>query len=378
MDKCAELGAIMLKSLTVFVDAYPYQVFKQSEVTRLLSNVASVTPGLGYSVSCQAELFSGHLPDDLGAWCEYSYEPWRMGALLKPALQLLDVARGFRIPNRIAHKVADRVLRTSTKDIPFGYLPYFRKRAVEPMGQAGAPDSAIHADGVTRISYLTHPAGTPERTDARIYEAALEHLAADETRKLFVAFGALDHVGHWKGLGSCEYEAVRRETDTRVLSLLERFRGVAPNGRFLLLSDHGMANVHRGIEPGLERVFGPPSRSRYVYFVEGTILRVWVHKEQLRKPIASYLADMGGVEVVDELERRRLGIGERRHGDIVALTSEGSMWCPSFWGPLICKGMHGYHPRYASQKAFVASDGGPKFAGALMAREVASMLKCEM
>lgn len=333
--------------LVVFIDAYPYWALQQgSRLPALLPIVHAVRPGFGYSINCQTELFTGLTPDEVNYWCEYSYEPGH-GVVRSGALGVLDVFRPWRPPNRAWHKVVDRILGVGTKDIPFSYLKYFAKSGKELFASDFPFDSILKRDGVRVFSYKDFPRlPTPEARDWAIFDAGLDAIEDPETRGVVLALGNLDRVGHWELPGTEPYWAVRDAIEQRTIEVIEAFGKNHPDGTIIVLSDHGMSPVDTIVSLDIEGKFGAPSPERYIYFVEGTILRIWSPDAQLREQLHSYAGGFPDVEVITPEERIRLGVSNPSFGDIIAVTHDHAMFVPSFWGVLPSKGMHGYHPRY--------------------------------
>jgi hypothetical protein len=63
------------RSLTIFIDALPFDQLPKIPYTREFVSQARLIPILGYSVNCQTQLFTGQTPDEIGFWCEWQYDP---------------------------------------------------------------------------------------------------------------------------------------------------------------------------------------------------------------------------------------------------------------------------------------------------------------
>ena len=45
--------------LLIFIDSFPYYYLENTKYMSVFETVAKVIPGFGYSINCQAEIFSG-------------------------------------------------------------------------------------------------------------------------------------------------------------------------------------------------------------------------------------------------------------------------------------------------------------------------------
>jgi hypothetical protein len=361
--------------LVIFIDAYPFWALDGSRLRERLPIVRAVRPGFGYSINCQVELFTGKRPDEIGYWCEFSYQPDK-AIVNNGALKTLDLFRRWRIPNRACHRIVDKALGKPTKDIPFAYLHYFSKSGKDLFSRDFPADSILKRDNVYAFSYLDFPGlPNPESRDRCIFEAASRAIQGSPMRAIVAAFGDFDHAGHWHRPGSDPYWAVRDTSESQAIGLMDLFERAHPNGTIIVISDHGMSPVEKCVNLNIERRFGKPKPQRYIYFLEGTILRVWTTDDILKNEIQHFVGEFNDVEILTTEERARLGVKNPSFGDIIAVTDDGTMWLPTFWGARPSKGMHGYHPRYERQLGIFLSnraiDNAP---GTLDAAEVAGIL----
>jgi hypothetical protein len=366
---------VLQTALIVFIDSYPFYRLPGSRLHQYFPRVAALRPGLGYSVNCQAELFTGRKPDTLGYWCEYTYDPskspFRKAVLALNLCQKLGAARFIR---RGLHRLIDTVSKTSTKDIPFALLPLFAPWAVDVFDDRYPFSSILKHPAVRKLSHMQHRAHTVAQTDEELWLAAMAHVRARRPETPVLALAELDHAAHWHGVNDARYHEVKDKIDARVVRLVEEVRRRLPGRPIFVLSDHGMVDVRVTLKAEMERHFGRPRSGRYVYFLEGTILRVWTSEQHLRGAIGECLSKMPHVEVLDAAERNRLGISRPEFADIVATTEEGAMWVPSFWGDKPSKAMHGYHPRYDTQLGVLLTDASIDLPPEMETREVAPLL----
>lgn len=361
----------MPSSLTIFIDALPFEQLDKMPYSREFKTRARLVPILGYSVNCQTQLFTGQTPDELGFWCEWQYDP--EGSPFRKLRWLLRLAaplERFYYAKRVVHKLLDRLGWVScTKNIPFRLLGDFSETGHSVFNRKFfRHPSLLDTPGLTQFLHSSFP--VVERRDEDAFEATLAHInAGGDPGHVLVTFTRLDHSSHWDGVDSERYDAMLARNDDYIRELSEAFLRNAPDGIVRVVSDHGMSNIEHPVAVDLERRFGPPSRSSYAYFTEGTILRVWCKDEALRGRIAAYLDGVAGIERYSDDERSHDGIARRDFGDLVYHTLESHQFIPSFWGPKPSVGMHGHHPRYPRQHGLCLSSREGEFEGEIRASD---------
>ncbi len=346
----------MAATLILFVDGLPFDQLENMPFARSLPAQARLIPVLGYSVNCQTQLFTGKSPDELGFWCEYSLDPegspYRP---LRPLLKALAPLERSYLVKRVIHRLMDRFGPGGhSKNIPLTYLPLFHETGHTVFAREFDQPSLLDHPDLTCFLYRDFRNG-PD-IDRSIHEAALRHLENGSGSSVLCSFVRLDHVSHWSGVGSEPYNEMLAENDESFRQLTEAFLAKQPDGTVLVVSDHGMANIHSHVTIDLESRFGRPSADGYAYFTEGTLLRVWLQDASLREPMVDYLAGIDGLEPISDEDRRRDGITRPEFGDLIYHTPEGTQIVPSFWGPKPSAGMHGHHPRHAGQHGICLSN----------------------
>jgi predicted AlkP superfamily pyrophosphatase or phosphodiesterase len=203
--------------------------------------------------------------------------------------------------------------------------------------------------GIARFLYTEH-GGDEGAFDALVHSMR----GSDGPVRAFLAQCDLDHVMHKHGKGTPPYYETIERVDRRLAELWELLneRG---GGRLILVSDHGMAPVTRYVAFELEREV-PGVGSRFGYFVDATMARVWCGDVAVRREVEQWLARKAlPGRVLSAAERAEWGIGSQQFGDVLFLLDEGVMFAPNFFGDLGCKAMHGYWPELESQLGVFAS-----------------------
>jgi predicted AlkP superfamily pyrophosphatase or phosphodiesterase len=233
-------------------------------------------------------------------------------------------------------------------NIPFRYLRYFKKAGV-----CAYEDEFSHPTVLTRMNGLkkalySRYSSVGDR-DKYVFEEAKEAIDADIYQNIFVASADLDHLTHRVGVGSGEHRKKIASLDKQLKEICLLFAKKNPDGNICVFSDHGMANTTKSVTIDLEKVFGRANEDRYIYFIDSTMLRIWVFDKGLEKEIKSYLKNLDYGKSLNQDERKKFGIVSKEFGSIIFLLNEGIVFCPSFFGKSIPKAMHGYHPELASQ-----------------------------
>lgn len=342
--------------LVIFIDSFPYYYLNKTKYMPQFKSVSKLTPGFGYSINCQAEIFGGLKPDALGYFCEWTYDP-KCSPFKKLDLifKILHPARKLYYFDRILHRIIDKIYskkNSSVKNIPFGYLSKMSRKGYDVFSKGFISPSLLNKNGIKVISTLNYMHLSPRLRDNIVYEKAISFIdkSSSDSLKLIISQTELDGIGHWYGVGSHKYDENIKLLDQRIFELQSKFFKRFKNGHLIVVSDHGMVNVIDGIKINMESIFGRPSNRTYFYFLEGTILRIWCFHSKLKKAIEDYFENLDFGSIINFEERKRFGVSKREFGDIIFLINEGFMFVPSFWGGKISKGMHGYHPYLESQK----------------------------
>ncbi len=355
--------------LILFVDSMPFALLPRTEWMRQAPEAWSIRPGFGYSVNIHAEMFAGLLPDDVGYFGEWTYDPPRSpGWRYRRLLPLLDALFRPYLLNRGLQTLLTRNYHPGTivPNIPLRHLDKF---ALTGRHLLDDPTAFPHPSIFTTyeaLTFLPIPALPKGERDKAVFEEVMRRLRAGEAT-LFAPFPDLDGFGHRYGIEAAPYLDYLRRLDAWLGAIIERFTAEHPRGHLFIVSDHGMVTVKEGVSLALEREIGPSSSATYVAFSDANLLRVWVMDERLRAPIAAYLRAFAGGRLVTEAERREYGITNPRFGDFIFVLEEGLAFEPSTFARHKPKGMHGYHPEAPGQQA-VCLHWGPAWQGAPLRR----------
>jgi len=183
-----------------------------------------------------------------------------------------------------------------------------------------------------------------------------------KVHSLFVPLPDLDGFGHLYGVDGQPYREHLAAIDDWIRQLSQAFLEQHPAGHVFVVSDHGMANVTRGVYLDIEEQVGHTTERTYLYFSDANLLRVWIFDQALHSVVRDYLVHFGHGRVLTDAERREYGLTSPRFGDFIYVLNEGLAFEPSTFARHIPKGMHGYHPETPSQQGVLVHL-GPELKG---------------
>ncbi|MFB3897953.1 MAG: alkaline phosphatase family protein [bacterium] len=335
----------MKNLLVIFVDSLPYQYALQMPIAKHFSTQLPLTPGFGYSINIQAELFSGKMPDELEYFSEWTYagtdSPFRKYRML---FNVLSPSSKVYLIDRILHRIGNKIFGPIW-NIPFRYLPYLKNQPDIFSQEYTIPSIFTQIPELQVIKYPDF--SYPDRDD----KMTLAGLTTMETHpQLFIGLVDLDGITHGVGVGSPEYLIALERLNANLDKLLNKYTKLFPDGKMIIVSDHGMANVTGSIELILEKEFGRVNPTSYFYIQDSTMLRIWTFTDKKRKEIEQFLDHQPYGKIVTDDERAKYKLTSSKFGDIIFLLNEGLVFSPSFYGRKLPKAMHGYHPELASQQ----------------------------
>jgi predicted AlkP superfamily pyrophosphatase or phosphodiesterase len=171
-----------------------------------------------------------------------------------------------------------------------------------------------------------------------------------------VYIGALDYYGHIFGPESSAFKDEIKNLDRKIKYFVQECIKIDDDVTFVFLGDHGMSQVKEMldvtslIEKAAKELQIKKGRD-YIYFVDSTLFRIWIFKNDLRKKFFEKLLSVKkfkekGLFINKELaEEYNIPFPDKRYGDIAWWANNGILLFPDFFhinNPY--KGMHGYIP----------------------------------
>ena len=345
----------MRKTLIVFIDSLPYESISQTKFLSSFGYLTGLIPGFGYSVNVKAELFGGYKPDDAGFLNNWTYKADSRFSSYRYLFRTLDIINFSSSVDKISHKVLSKILGCNLLRIPFSYLSYFDTWGIEAYYDAFPKETIFTRYPFTKVLYPGFPPG--DNRDRLLFDKALEIIQENQFQNLFVASADLDHITHSVGVGSERHQEKIMELDSLLEKITKVFLDKNPQGKVVMISDHGMANVQKGVQVNLEEHFGKASEKSYIYFVDSVTLRIWCFDKSLKEEINSYLYNLKIGMVLSEGQRQYYGIISPAFGDIILVLDNGFLFQHSFFGKgQNIRAMHGYLPEDENQKGIFISN----------------------
>lgn len=350
----------MSEILIIFVDSLPYTLLPQTTFLNTFRDKWAIQPGFGYSVNIHAELFAGLLPDEVGFFGEWLYNPAAApGRLLKPILPLLDKLFRPYLLNRGLQRALTMWYHPGhpMPNIPLRHLDKFSLNGVHILSpKFPYPTIFTRFQNIKVLNYKAKDMKKGAR-DQLLFERGLA--AIPEHSSLFVPLPDLDGFGHRFGVQAAPYLQHLAKVDEWCRQLSQAFLAKYPMGHVFVVSDHGMTDVSQGVYLDIEEQIGPANSSRYIYFSDANLLRVWVFDQDLLEPIHQYLENYKYGHTLTEQDRLEYGLTSPHFGDFIFVLHENLAFQPSTFARNIPKGMHGYHPAVPSQQGVALHLGSP-------------------
>lgn len=359
-------------AIFVFIDALGWEVL--SRHPRFLEGLAPVrTPVdtvLGYSCACDPTILTGVMPRDHGHFSFFRYDPDRSPfghtrwlGLLPPAIRERGRVRRWLSKGIGALLGYDGYF--ALYGVPFEHLPFLdyteKKDLYEPGGINHGCETVFDRFRSTGVRFHRSDWRRPEEENVR---RARESLTDGPPRAIYLYLAGLDQVMHARGTEAGEVSEALERYDLWLRALVDDIsdRGWTP--RLHVFSDHGMTDV-RGTSDLRCRVesLGLRYGHDYAAVYDSTMARFWFPEASAREPILSLLADEEHGRILDSDTLGRLGCDfeNSEYGETIFLLDPGYVFDPSFMGPWVPRGMHGYDPSHPdSRAAYLTSHPGAR------------------
>ncbi|MBC8252548.1 MAG: alkaline phosphatase family protein [Ardenticatenia bacterium] len=351
----------MPHSLYVFIDGLPYDVAQETDfLAPLCPYRYKVTPGFGYSVNIHAEMFCGRTPDEVGYLNEWAFDPENspLRRLKLPRFVYNDMRRiRFPVVDRGLHVVLRNLSPVlAAQNVPFEYQHMFRRTQHSVYQDFPYTPFFEEIEEIHLALSETMPV-EPGQRDVASFQQAMDALGT--VPNMLVTFCDLDHFGHRYGVWTSEYIERVKDLQKWIARLAEGFLHRHKDGRFFVFSDHGMTNVHDGVQVPLESMLGDAGLGTYAYFLDSTILRLWILDGSLLDRAVVLLNSLDCGNIVSEQDRNDFGVTSGAFGDLIFVLHEGHVFAPSFLGNALPKAMHGYHPNRSGQQTIFLANHEP-------------------
>jgi len=290
------------------------------------------------------------------------------------SLKLLDCLNKIpkRIPiiNRISNKAVDRLLLQKgiasntinvRYNIPLSFLPFIGP--TESDFEYDQPDFYqennffvwLKQQGINYDieDFVKHNkiCGTDYDRFKRLNAKIVNKQFKDFTL-LYIGFG---EQAHFLGTESKKFTEKMQEYSKLLEHTVKLLEQQKKPYQIIILGDHGMVDVNnyisvRPLINQIEQRYNISLYRDYMYFVDSTMLRVWLNNKQQIKDIARDIEEYLSPHVErGETIQNVLPRFMPTYGDIICLLKPGNVFYPDFFNIRKIKAMHGYSNKYPEQ-----------------------------
>ncbi len=334
-----------------------YECAKQGEYTQ------KIIPGLGF---CErAEIFTGIDSKESGYISAIGFNPnkspYKKIPILLRVIEILD--RVF--PIQILRKILRRLLAyyvyrfkhpLNPYRIPYRILKYFS--LTEDYNDMTKPN-ALRSESIFDIARLNskkihHGSFTGlnsknNGTDNDRLKKVLNE-CSNEYSLYLIYISVMDSTGHKYGPESIEVKEALNLLDRDLMNFVDQFEKKIPGSSYVFLGDHGMVQVEENIDiqvilRKMDKDINVKFGSDYIYFLDSTMLRIWMLNEKCDAKIRKYIMFNETLKDQGVFSSQLNDIDLTRDiGDIVWCANSGVLISPDFFHSDKEKilGMHGY------------------------------------
>jgi len=322
---------------------------------------AKITPELGFR-DVEASLFTGQPVSVHGRWTDYVYggdcSPFVPVAKIPGIDSLWKMAprRSRRYLNFLMHRLSTLIHGISlprSSLIPPGILAHSMPAQPVPPDSQGAYETVESIFDILRRRRKKWLFLAPPRIsffgskDILVEKKFFSSLSKDGLRDFYyIKLGDLDRISHIHGPDSPEASQCLNRTMRRVKTMVSELSVAGSSLRWLLISDHGFLPVTGQIVVPDWLNHCLATGEIIHYFVDSTILRVWLHDPTDPGGLKNRLEEWGKARPLGEDTRHAIGLewGSPQLGHIAFTSPHGSVFWPDFFSSSPPAGMHGYLP----------------------------------
>jgi predicted AlkP superfamily pyrophosphatase or phosphodiesterase len=362
----------MKKLLTLFLDGLKPESLEFMPFLNSFEHKARIETQLGYSVACHANMYTGVFPDKHGLWFV-----WKRSPQTSP-FKNVKFARYLPFINTLPGKLILHKLATiSCKNtswfgipriihMPVKYWPYIDVSEKKMYCEEGYIEKYPTLFDILRrenVPFEVVGMDKSEKEESRIIE---KHRFSQVQQWTYLFMGDVDHFSHKYCQNSKEGIARLRALDALLEKKYAEYSKCVPDFNFILFSDHGHIPVKLRIDVyAIFREKGIDLK-RYLHIIDVNYLRIWVKNNQEKELLEEILVSTlkGFVLTPQLLQKYRLPLDRREHGDIIFYLDAPCIFSKTIWGysrgikgySRGIKSMHGYLPSYSDSDGVLTSN----------------------
>jgi len=198
---------------------------------------------------------------------------------------------------------------------------------------------------------------SPYISDQARLDAVVCDMEGKKKDLYLVYISAPDIYGHRYGPESDVLLTVLRNIDKMLKRFIKQAEKVAQGNRYFFLGDHGMlpVSVRVDVEKEISRLLRVKALKKtkdVIYFLDSTIVRLWLMSERAWEILPNLLRDSplferyGTWMDIKTAKHFQVPWPDRRYGDQLWIANPGVLVFPDFFHrSMPYKGMHGYAPQ---------------------------------
>lgn len=373
-------------AMYVFVDAFGWEVYQRyGFASDILRNAQPLETTFGFSSAADPSILTGRYPEEHQHWSSFYYNPEESPfKSFKLMAGLPGIVFDRWRPRHWMSKVLARWYGYTgyfeIYSVPFAHLPYFdylEKRDYFVPGGILATDTIFDWCTEKDIPYYC---SNWRHSEEQVVAENLRQIEQGEIRFNYVYLPKLDGLMHNVGTRHASVAAKLNWLEQQLRTLYDTALRHYHDVSVYLISDHGMADVHKGVNI-IDRItrLGLDYGTDYVAMYDSTMARFWFLNTDAERKIRNALAPVEDGHFIseEELARMRVHFPDGKFGHAFFLMNPGVMINPSYMGLKVIPGMHGYHPLDKDSYATIASN-KPLDAGIRSITDIRKTMEAEL
>ena len=343
--------------LIILIDAFS-KTYLSKEFTPFIYNLSKhginthIEPLFAFK-GIETTIFTGEWPNVHNVWTEFCFlnSPLqnKNSMMFKNAIRAIDSLPFGDLKPKLRFAVEKLIFQKSHKTpnlIPAEATDFVQASQFKDITEHGAVGKIQTVFDVFRERGVRYVFIEPWiRGDAGVLRKVKKLINQDHSFDFwYLKLNHLDHMGHKFGPSPSLFIQQLKKIDAYVEEIVTLLRKNNPNLNILILSDHGMSEVHKGIN-----ILGDLQQLRsliykdYVVFADSTMLRFQFFSEKAKQEVHEYLRQREYGHVLSLSEKKLLKIPlNPKYGQTVFAMDEGYIVNPCFFHSNYVKGMHGF------------------------------------
>ena len=343
--------------LIILLDAFP-KTYLSKEFTPFIYDLSKhginthIEPLFAFK-GIETTIFTGEWPNVHNVWTEFCFlnSPLqnKSSMILKNAIRTIDLLPFGDLKPKLRFAVEKLIFQKSHKTpnlIPADATTFVQASQFKDITEHGAVGKIQTVFDVFREKGVRYVFIEPWiRGDVGVLRKVKKLINHDQSFDFwYLKLNHLDHMGHKFGPSPSLFIQQLKRIDEYVEKIVTLLQRNNPNLKILILSDHGMSEVHKGVNflGDLKQLNSLIYRD-YVVFADSTMLRFQFFSEKAKKEVHEYLRqkEYGHILSLSEKELLKIPL-DPKYGQTVFAMDEGYIVNPCFFHSNHVKGMHGF------------------------------------